>query len=160
MPRLPATLPLFLFVLLLAGCGGGPSAPTPARPAATSEAVSRVGDVTVRANVVQTSALGEQVARGYGIERDAGTILLLVTVRQGDDADAVALPAKVTARATDLRGRRHDIAMRELRSGEFVDYIGTVRTDLPETLRFDVTVERPGDARSELQVTRDFQPQD
>ena len=147
-------------VLLLAACGG-PSAPTPARPAATSEAVSRVGDLTLRANVIQTSALGADVAKGYGIERDDGTILLLVALRRGaDDATAVAVPAQVTATATDLRGRRHELVMSELRSGDLIDYIGTVRTDLPDTLRFDVAIVRPDGARSTLQVTRDFVPQE
>lgn len=153
---------IVLLVLVLAACGGSP-APTPATPApaaaaATSEAVTQIGDVSIHASVVQTSTLAPSVASAYGITRDARRVLLLVAVRQGPDAQAIALPAQVVATVTDLRGRRQDIAMRELRSGDLLDYIGTLEVDLPDTLRFELTITRVGGATSTMQFTREFYP--
>lgn len=155
-----------LSLCVLAACSGTTPAPVPTTTASPADAagsqddaVVRVGEVTIRASAVPTLQLGEGIARRYGITRGPGTVLLLVTVRQGDDASAVALPATVTATATDLRGGRQDIAMRELKSGDLVDYIGTVGTTLPDTLRFDITVVRAGGATSTMQLQREFYPQ-
>ena len=120
--------------------------------------MARVGDVSIHASVAQTSILAESVAREYGITRDEHRVLLLVAVRQGPDAQAIALPAQVVATVTDLRGRRQDVAMRELRSNDLLDYIGTVEIELPDTLRFDVVVTRPGGATSTMQFNREFYP--
>ena len=89
--------------LLLGGCGGdtGPSgAPAAATaPSAPQEAVTRIGDVTIRASVVQTSTLPEPVAMQYGIARSDRQALLLVAVRQGPEAQETSLPAAITATA-------------------------------------------------------------
>ena len=151
----------FLLVSMLAfvGCNGAQT-PQPAAPAASvsNEAVSRIGDVTIRASVLQTSTLDATVAHEYGIVRDERTVLLLVAVRQGPEASESALPATITATATDLRGGMHRIAMRELRSGELLDYIGTVDVSLPDTLRFDLDIVREGGAHSTMQFNREFYP--
>lgn len=143
---------------LLAACGAEPPARTAANPPAPHEAIARVGDVTLRASVVQTSALGPDVASQYAISRDDNTVMLLVAVRKGADAAETALPAQVIASATDLRGQRQAIAMRELRTGELLDYVGTVQTTLPDTLRFDVRIVREGGATSSMQFSREFYP--
>lgn len=160
-PRLRHTLVLSLMCAVLAACGGS-APPTPSSSssnAVSQEAVSKIGDVTVRASAIPTSTLGEQVARQYGITRANNSVMLLIGVRQGSDAQETALPARITAVATDLRGRRHDIEMRELRSGDLLDYIGTIEISPPDTVRFDVTVVREGGATSQMQFSRDFYPQ-
>jgi hypothetical protein len=156
------TLVLSLMCAVLAACGGSaPPAPSSSSSsnAVSQEAVSKIGDVTVRASAIPTATLGEQVARQYGITRANNTVMLLIGVRQGSDAQETALPARITAVATDLRGRRHDIEMRELRSGDLLDYIGTIEISPPDTVRFDVTVVREGGATSQMQFSRDFYPQ-
>ena len=144
--------------LLLAACGAEPPPRTAADAPAPQEAIARAGDVTMRASAVETTTLGPAVASQYGIRRDPGTVMLLVAVRQGAEGAEVALPARVTATATDLRGQRQDIAMRALRVGDLLDYVGTVQTTLPDTLRFDITIVREGGATSTLQLTREFFP--
>ncbi|QSX78414.1 DUF4426 domain-containing protein [Agrilutibacter solisilvae] len=176
-PNPVAACAIILMGLALTSCGGDAApasvatAPTPATggvapppsppatPGASQEAVSRIGDVTVRASVLPTQALSDEVARTYGLTRSPGTVMLLVGVRQGPEAQEVALPATITAVATELGGRRHEIALRELRSGDLLDYVGTLDISPPETLRFDVTVVREGGARSDMQFTREFYPQ-
>ena len=153
-----------LILLALAACSGSAPPATPAPGASATdtgtqaEAITRTGDVSIRASAIQTSQLDPSIARQYGIARDPNTILLLVAVRQGPDATATALPATITAAATDLRGGRQDITMRELRAGELIDYVGTVTTTLPDTLRFDVTVVRANGATATMQLSRDFFP--
>lgn len=146
-------------LLMLAACGGGkPSSAVPAG-AAPQEAVSRIGDVTIRATALPTATLAPEIAGQYGIARDERTIMLLIGVRQGPESQEVALPATITATATNLSGQRQPIALRELRSGDLLDYVGTVETSLPDTLRFDVVIVREGGASSTMQFSREFYPQ-
>lgn len=146
---------LLATALLLAGCDTPP--PATGVPATPREATLQVGDATVRATVAPTSSLSDTVAARYGIERGDDVVMLLVGVRQGPVMEEVSVPAVVTATATDLRGNRHDIAMRELHAGDLVDHVGTVRVDLPETLMFNVEVRRDGLAPATMQFSRDFQ---
>jgi hypothetical protein len=162
--RTPTFACLLGITLALSGCGGGTPTATPAVPA-PEEAISRIGDITIRATVVPTAALNAEVARRYGIERNDQTILLLVGVRQGADAQEVALPATITATVTNLRGQRQQIALRELRSEPasatqqpLLDYVGTVETTLPDTLQFDLDIVRAGGAHSTMQFSREFYP--
>lgn len=141
--------------LLLAGCDAAPP-PATGTPAAPREETLEVGDATVRATVAQTSSLSDAIAARYGIERGDDVVMLLVGVRQGPEMQEVSVPASVTATATDLRGNRHDIAMRELHAGGLVDHVGTVQVDLPETLMFNVEVRREGVAPATMQFSRDF----
>lgn len=146
-------------LLALSGCSGG-TAPAPAAtvPAAQQETVSRIGDITIRATALQTSTLAPEVATQYGIGRDERTVMLLVGVRQGSDAQETALPADITATATNLSGQRQALTLRELRSGDLLDYVGTVETSLPDTLRFDVSIVREDGASSTMQFSREFYP--
>ena len=145
--------------LALGGCGGN-DAPTRAAsvPATQQETVSRIGDITIRATALQTSALAPEVATQYGIGRDERTVMLLVGVRQGADARETALPAVITATVTNLSGQRQPVVLRELRSGDLLDYVGTVETSLPDTLRFDISIVREGGASSTMQFSREFYP--
>lgn len=161
---------ILALVGLLAACGG-PSPQSDAsrqQTGAPQEASVRVGDLVVRANAIQAAALGEAVARQYGVDRDAGSIMLLVGVRrEGPDAQETSVPARVDATAIDLLGRRQAPGMREVRSGDprsesgsgFIDYVGSFRIAAPETLRFDVEVVTGDGQRMTLQFNRDFFPQ-
>jgi hypothetical protein len=147
----------FSFALALGACGG--QAPAPAVPAAApEEAVSRIGDITIRATALPTATLDAEVASRYGIARDERTVMLLVGVRKGADAQEIALPAKVTATATNLSGQRQAIVLRELRADGLLDYVGTVETSLPDTLRFELVVVPEGGAASTMQFSREFYP--
>ncbi|UHQ22366.1 DUF4426 domain-containing protein [Lysobacter sp. 5GHs7-4] len=153
-----------LSLALLAGCGREAAVPGSSgnANAAPQEAVARSGDVTVRASALQTSALSPTVAAQYGIVRDDATVMLLVAVRRGPDGQDVAVPARVSATATDLRGQRHTLELRELRTGEgdaqLLDYIGTVEIALPDTLRFEVGVTPEQGASTTVQFSREFYP--
>lgn len=130
-----------LALALLAACGRESSVPPTQGNAAGSESV-KVGEVVMHLTAVQTDKLPEQVVRRYGVPRDARTVLLVMSLRQGEDADARALSAhRIQATATDLLGRKQTVAMREMRDGELIDYIGTAQVSPPDTLRFEVSAD-------------------
>lgn len=148
------------FALAASGCGGGaPPAPAAgAGSASTQEAVARAGDATIRASVVPTSTLDAAVARQYGIERSDRTALLLVSVRTGTEGAEVSVPARVEAKASNLGGQAELVEMRELRSGDLLDYVGTLAIEPPDTIRFDVRVTREGGTSATMQFSREFYP--
>lgn len=160
-PGLIRSVAICVSVLALSACSANQAPATATSVAASAsaeDAVARVGDVTVHASVMQTSSLDAGVAKDYGIARSDNTVLLLIAVRKGADAQDTALPATITATATDLSGRKHAIAMRELRTGSLLDYVGTVDITLPDTLRFDVAIVRENGARSNMRFNREFFP--
>ena len=146
-----------LAVAVTTACSGSPPPPR-AAGGATQSATARSGDVTIRASAVPTSTLGAAVASEYGIQRGDDTVLLLVALRKGAEGQEVSIPAQVRVTVTDLSGQRQDLPMRELRSGDLLDYIGTVDVSAPDTLRFDLQIVREGGEVSSMQFTREFHP--
>lgn len=149
----------------LTGCGGsGAPAGTQAEtagaavPGSAQQVEARVGTATVRAVVMQTSNIPESVAREHGIERSENAIMLRVSPRTGPEGAEVSAPVKVSATVTGLRGVPQTLEMKTVDVGGLVDHVGTVRADLPDTLRFDVRVVSPQGQSETLRITRDFQP--
>ena len=155
--RMPfRTLPLALALLALTACGGGDKPRAARQIEATQDAVARVGDLTVRANAVSTARLNEAVAKQYGIARADDTVLLIVSVRQGPDGQDVAVPADVSVTARTLSGTPAPLPLREVRTGELVDHVGTFKVTPPDTLTFDVRVARDGKQVATLMLTREI----
>lgn len=154
--RLPTLTLCCLALAVLVACGGGDK-PRPARKLdAVQDAVARVGDLTVRANAVSTAHLGEAMAKQYGITRADDTVLLIVSVRQGPDGRDVAVPADVSVTARTLSGTPAPLPLREVRTGELVDHVGTFKVTPPDTLTFDVKVARDGKQVASLTLTREI----
>lgn len=148
---------LLLGLALAAGCGREPSSRIAPDPnAARSDEVARDGDFALRASAIQTRLLSPAIAQRYGAAHDERTVLVVVSLRQGDDASAIAVPARVTAVASDLLGREQPLALREVRDGELLDYVGTATVSPPETLRFEVVAIRADGKRQTLRFHRDF----
>jgi hypothetical protein len=96
------------------------------------------------------------MARDYGVDREAGDMVLVVGLRSG--ADEASLPARVEARASDLLGRGQAVTLREVRSNGYIDYVGTLRVKAPDTLRFDISAQSAGEAPMSLRFSRDILP--
>lgn len=149
-------LTLSLPLALLAACGGKPAPPP--RADAQPPAELRAGDVTVRATTLPTLQLNDAMARAYGVERDAGSVLLVVGLRRGPQASETSVPGTVTAVATDLLGKRQQIALRAIDSGGYVDHVGVVRVSMPDSLRFRVEARPQAASPATLEFHRDFFP--
>ena len=143
----------------LAACGGN-EAPKPVQPIgdAPQEATITVGDTTVRANVLRTATLNEQVAQSYGITRDENRLLVLIAARRGPEGADSSPPATVTATVSRLTGTPEPLSLREQRVGDLVDHVATFDIRPPETLTFDVVVTPEGGSAINLRFVREFAP--
>ncbi len=146
---------------LLPACGGEPGLPDRAARADASRqpAELQVGAARIHASLAPTATLNATVAARYGISPARSAQLLLVGVRQGPLHQETAIPARVTARARDLRGVWQDVPLREVREDGFIDYVGTVRATPPDTLTVEITVRREGaESPDLLRFDRDIFP--
>jgi len=153
---------LACLALPMVGCQGDRASTPPATAAPSqgqsAEAESSIDGSTVHVSVVQTSQLPESVAREYGLDRSPRTILLLVNIRDIGHTPAPGISANVT----DLLQHTTPVSLRAAQGAQTdadtVDYVGTVETTLPDTLRFTVVAKRGG-ATATVEVSRDFYPQ-
>ena len=138
----------------LVACGG--RAPEPAQFIPPPQSTTELEGLRARYNLLPTLALGEAVAREYGVERDAGTALLVVALRRPTaDGDETGAVGEVSAEVVDLAGRRQAVAMRPVATGEYVDHVGTVRVGAHDTLRARIVVVVDG-RRQEFDFQRSF----
>ena len=155
--RVQARLSAFLACACLAGCGGEPTMPTSAEADAPAEL--RTGEVTVRATTLPTARLNPAMARQYAIAPDAGSVLLVIGMRRGPQSQETSVAGKVNASASDLLGNRQAVELREIRSDGFIDYVGTARVSMPDTLRFEIVARPHGAPAATLRFHRDFFPE-
>lgn len=136
-----------LAALAVAACGGDPA--SRANLSAQAEAARlpaelQHGDLRIHASLAPTAGLNDAIAARYGVTPGRNVHLLLVGVRRGEAADETSVPARVQARARDLRGVWQDVALNEVRSDGFIDYVGSLRVAPPDTLAFEITVHADG----------------
>lgn len=151
-----------LLAASLAACGGGAEqAAVPAQalnvPGGAQQVETRIGDTTVYAVAMQTSTITPVVAREHGIERRDDRVMLRVSGRRGEGVDIASVPLQVQATATDLRGQTQTLELKQVTANGLVDYVGTVQTAVPDTLRFDIRVTAPNGASETLELTREIQ---
>lgn len=154
--RLTPAVAAWLTVMMLTGCGG--ASPPASSAIAQPPAELRSGDITVRATTLPTVQLNDAMARAYAVERDAGTVLLVVGMRRGSQSDETSVPGSVTATASDLLGKRQRVVLRPVDSGGYIDHVGEFEVSMPDTLRFVVDVRPQGAAATTLEFNRDFFP--
>lgn len=160
--RLPQLASGLLALCLLVACGDSPGDQADRRAQATASrqpAELALGDLRISASVAPTAPLSALIADRYGVTPDRDVQLLLVGLRQGPAHDETSVQAQVSVRTRDLRGVWQDVAMREVRSEGFIDYVGSVRVAAPDTLAFEVTVRRAGTGTPDiLRFSRDVSP--
>jgi hypothetical protein len=119
----------------------------------------RVGDLYVYYNALPSTQLTPEIARQYGVTRSANRALLNVSVRRGEPGADVAVPATVRAVATNLAGQRNTVAMREVRDGEALYYLGEARVSGQDTLTFELEIIVQGQAPMSAVFKQEFFPQ-
>lgn len=142
---------------ILAGCGSERT--MPASNEADAPAEVRTGEVTVRATTLPTARLNPAMARQYAIAPDADSVLLVIGMRRGPQSQEASVAGRVSASASDLLGNRQTIELREILSEDFIDYFGTARVSMPDTLRFEIVAKPDGAPAARLQFHRDFFPE-
>lgn len=150
-------LPLLLLLpFALAACDRGQPVRAAAPMASTSQAVT-VGGATLQASTVALADLTPAVATGYGIATGSEGALLLVTVRDADGNALAPGDLALQATATVLPDPPAPLALREIRTGELVDYIGVVRAKAPASVQFRLSATRGG-SRAEIATTAELHP--
>jgi hypothetical protein len=146
-------------LLAIGGCdAGGPPTSQP-REAAPSEPTHQdFGDFVVHYNAVRSDELTAAVARAYGIERSANSVLLNVSLlRKEPDGRTTPVDGTVTASARNLNGQLKNLEMRRISEGPAIYFIGEVGISGTEILVFDIDVtplDRPG--AYSVQFKREF----
>lgn len=126
-------------------------------PLAHAEKSATFGNVKVHYNAITTDILQPEVAKQYKIERSKTRGLLTVSVLKGNTLGAtVPVAAKVTAYATNLTQQLAEVPLREIREGTAVYYLGEFRVAPPDTLKFTLGVEVPGEPRREIVFSQSF----
>jgi len=108
------------------------------------------GDYVVHFNALSTNHLPPSVTKQYNIKRSKNRGMINIAVLQKMlGTTGKPLAAQVTATATNLTGQQRDIALREIREGTAIYYIGDFPITNEETLRFKVNVKPEGESETQ-----------
>ena len=134
---------LCLSILLLAACSAAenPRAAEFVPPAVSS---ADFGDLRVHYNALPTLSLNDAVAREYGVDKDAGSAMLVIALRRVENGEEVAAEGEVSAEASDLQGARQHIEFSAVKTGEYTDHIGVFAIHARDSYRFEVTIKSDG----------------
>ncbi len=104
------------------------------------------GDYTVHYSAFTTDILSPEVAKSYGIRRSSNRILLNISVlKKVMGTSGRPVRAAVRATATNLSAQLRELEMRELNEHGAIYYIGELKVEHRETLKFDLAI-TPEDA--------------
>ena len=136
-------IPLLILALLLAACSAGEK-PRAAEFVPPADSSIDFDDLRVHYNALPTLSLNEAVAREYAVTRDAGSALVVVALRRVANGEELGAEGKVSAEAYDLQGHRQRIDFSAVRTGEYIDHIGTFTINARDSYRLEVKVESGG----------------
>jgi hypothetical protein len=106
-----------------------------------TETFKDFGDYTVHFNALVTNQLAPEIAREYGIVRSDSRIMLNVSILRKQEAGmGTPVSGAVSASAINLNGQLRGMAMREIREGDAIYYIGELAITDAETLIFTIDV--------------------
>ncbi|VAW80140.1 FIG003551: hypothetical protein [hydrothermal vent metagenome] len=128
---------------------------------ASAENSQDFGNYVVHFNALNTNYLPPAITREYGLKRSKNRGMINVAVlRKVMGTTGTPVAAEISASATNLTGQKRDIALREVREGNAIYYIGDFPISHEETLRFKLHV-KPGDdgEANEVKFTHKFYTQ-
>ncbi|PLY16529.1 MAG: DUF4426 domain-containing protein [Sedimenticola sp.] len=110
-----------------------------------AENITQADGYTIHHNALPVTTLSPEIATTYGLVRSKFRGLLNISVIK-DVANTTGQPvaASVEAYATNLIGQRKDIALKEIREGEAIYYIGDFPITDQESLEFYLEVKPEG----------------
>jgi len=136
-----------LGVLALAGCGGAPSGPAPARPYADPGFVD-AGDVRMHYALTPTSDLPSEIAGSYGLLQRRNLALLTIAFTSRATGVAPRINAmELDAVAVTLLGEHKPLVLRRIDEGGGPTYLATLdvrhRESITIEIRARVAVDAP-----------------
>ncbi len=151
--RLPHLL-LSAVLLSLCACSAQET-PRPATPVEAQPGHTDLGALRVHYNMLPTLSMNPTVAKNYGVQRESDRALLVVALRQLDNGQELPATGSVLATATDLSGKRQQVALREVRTGEYTDLIGVLDAHPHDQLQVELKVTTPV-ANGDVRFQRNF----
>jgi hypothetical protein len=114
--------------------------------AAVAENATSVPGYTIHHNALTTDTLSPEIARAYGIQRSKNRGMVSISVIQGGRTivDGQPVAADIKVHSQNLTGQAKEIAVKEVKEGNAVYYIGDFRIHNEETLTFDLQVKPAG----------------
>jgi hypothetical protein len=108
-----------------------------------------VGNYTIYSSAIPARILDPEVAKVYGIQPSKRGGLLNVSVREAmPDGASRSVPAQVQASGRTGQGPKGLIAMREIRVGEGISYVGQFPVEDEQIIDFEIQVTPPGAPQS------------
>ena len=146
------TIAGMMVATLIAGCEPSttPPATTTVDPVSAGESESSrdFGDYVLHFNAIRTDSLTPEVARTYDITRSPSRVMLNVSmIRKVDGTPGTPVSGTVEVETVNLKGQVKDFAIREIREGEAVYYIGDLPISNAETLVFSIDAVPAGESR-------------
>lgn len=143
MARYPSLVLSAGMLLLLAACGQADQSPASAAGEAdilgATESFQDFGDYVLHFNALTTDQLGAAIAAEHGVVRSPNRVLLNISVlRKHEIGLSTPVAAEVSASARNLTGQLRNIAIREVREGDAIYYIGETQVANAETLIFTI----------------------
>ena len=124
---------------------------------AHAEQAQKFGNVEVHYNAMLASDLLPDVAKAYRIDRSKTRGIVTVSVlKKNSMGVAQPVPANLSAYLVNLNNQLGNIDMREIKEGTAIYYLGEFRVTPPDTLKFNVTVESPGEPKREVSFSQKF----
>lgn len=134
---------LLVLILLIAACSAGEK-PRAAEFVPPAESSADFGDLRVHYNALPTMSLNDAMAREYGVDKDAGSAMLVIAVRRLADGEELGTEGEVSAEAFDLQGARQQIEFSAVKTGDYTDHIGVFAVHARDSYRFEVMVKANG----------------
>lgn len=141
-------------LLVLAACNAQET-PRPAVMAQPQPGHADLGGLRVHYNLLPTLAMNDAVAGAYGVSRQADRALLVVALRELSNGEELPGNGTVTATAVDLSGKRQQVALREVRTGQYTDLIGVLDAHPYDQLRVELQVSADK-GRGNIRFERNF----
>lgn len=114
-------------------------------PAAWAESPVTAGDYQIYYNTSTAATLDPEIAKTHGIQRSKLNGLLNVTVlKSAADGQRENVPARVETAVRTGEGPTSPIAMREIRVGDGVSYLGQFPIQDEQIIDFAIQVKPPG----------------
>lgn len=121
---------------------------------AQSEQKLESGEHVVHYNAQNTADLSQEIAGQYGISRNPGLAMVMITVQKKTGEPVTAV---VSGQARNLLGQTQVLEMREIREDRSVYYLGLFTISNRETQTFNLDIQPKGSLQPfELRFSQQF----
>lgn len=124
---------------------------------AHAEKADKFGDLEIHYNAISTQDLLPEVARAYNIDRSKTRGLVTMSVlKKSGPGMGTPLPATLKVHVVNQNQQLANIAMREVKEGTAIYYLGEFRMAPNDTLTFNAAVNPRGGPQRDVKFVQKF----